>query len=306
MWSSIVADLERAEANQEPTRQVTPTGIIINAKRTWTPVQVPFPTTVQVAWKGYYPQEDRPETPAVLFIPGERGSGMVYHAVALWLAEHGIPAYAMSLGWQGYSHWASIDLMPLEQVTMTRCLRYHIAPVVRELHHPTNRLYLAGDGVGGILAQLYAREHPDLAGLILLGSCSLHRAASVWTAPVMPHYPSLSDLRATLLDETTSDDQAYALLHSLSSLPPRFYEEYQSLAQDATLPSVPVILIAGAKDHIVPPAVRDATAQDYGIEQPCILPDAPHLIAWGDCAPEAAFHIREFLTRAGRQSVETR
>jgi pimeloyl-ACP methyl ester carboxylesterase len=227
----------------------------------------------------------------VLFIPGEPFSGAIYHEVALLLAEQGVPAAALSLGWQGYGRWASIDLGSLDDITVEQCLHRYVAPVHLELRQPDSALVLAGDGLGGILAQCFAQRHPDLAGIALLGSCTPHRASQVWRsglswqgthrAPEADAYLSVEEVRATYLHNAASADQAFLLWQKMRQVrPARLSQDYGRLTRQSFItPAVPVMLIAGQQDHLIPPGVLEATAADYGV-QPHVLDGAPYLVAW--------------------------
>lgn len=298
-----LADLQRAEQCMELAEQTTDTGVHISARRTMPPAGTTWKNRMQIAWKSYQPQAAESAV-AILFIAGDGLSGAIYHATALALAEHGLPTHAMSLAGQGSGHWASFEPQPRAQMTLG-IFQSHVSAVCQVLLRDTGKLILAGDGLGGILAQRYALERPkDLAGLILLGSCSPHRAAAVWPPTPWWHVrartrlsrpPSVDAVRATLLDQGTNSQEVFALWQTvLQPEAPRLRQEYRGLArQQFWAPHVPTLLLAGGKDHVIKPFVREGSAADYGIK-PLIIPGAPHLVAWGSFASITAEHIRHF------------
>jgi pimeloyl-ACP methyl ester carboxylesterase len=258
---------------------------------------------IRIAWKSYLPSEPAHHS-AILFIPGEYLSGGVYDQAAQRLAEQRIPSYALSLGNQGLGYWKSYDSLEAGKVTLERLVKYHVGPVVAEIRRRKSQVILAGDGLGGIIAQLYARQDTDVRGLILLGSCSPRWAASVWKPEKrwsrqsrMPESLSLDDVRRLFLHPNTPDQEVFDLWQVIltgRAYPP-IRREFRTLAH-TSVPSVSALVIFGANDCVIPEKVRNATAREYGT-QPVILQAAPHLVAWGS-SPELSDHIIRFCEAA--------
>ena len=170
-------------------------------------------------------------------------SGEIFDLLACDLAERQWVVHTITLRGCGVGSWFSQSLLPREQITLSIHLQ-DLQTVVAAHGLDPQQLIFVGEGMGGILAPLYARQH-QVAGLALINACSAHRAVQVWPARSRPRWRPLKD-----------------------PLPNTLRRDYPQLVKSG-LPLLLTrhVLVLGRKDH---PVIRSnlltATAQDYGVE----------------------------------------
>ena len=223
-----------------------------------------------------------------------------------YLAEQGIAVYALDQrgfgGAPGRGLWAGDERMAEDAAATAALLRKR---------HPGLPLYVLGTSMGGAVAMrmMALPEPPDVDGLILSapavwGWQNLNRvyAATLWTAArVAPSatltgrgleiWPSdnIDMLRALGRDPLIIKETRIGTLHGLVTLMDEAYKAAGRI-------TVPVLLLYGAKDEIVPPrataaALRSMRAGAVNVRPACypagyhmLLRDKQRETVWRDMA----------------------
>lgn len=200
--------------------------------------EVGFETSDGVRLRGWYLPAGRTDAPTVLVAPGNAGDRSIRAPLASALAARGLPV--LLLDYRGYGGNPGA---PTED-GLARDVRAARSFLVHELGVPPRRLLYYGESLGaGVVSEL-AIEHPP-AGLVL-------RSPFTELADVAQrHYPFLP-VRLLLKD--------------------RF-----RVAEYARRISVPVTVVYGTADSIVPPGQSRAVAEAFaGDARAVAVPGAGH------------------------------
>lgn len=223
-----------------------------------------------------------------------------------YLAEQGIAVYALDQrgfgGAPGRGFWAGDRRMAEDAAATVALLRNR---------HPGLPLYVLGTSMGGAVAMrmMVLPEPPDVDGLILSapavwGWQNLNRvyAATLWSAARLAPSATLTGrgldiwpsdnidmLRALGRDPQVIKETRIGTLHGLVTLMDEAYKAADQI-------SVPVLLLYGAKDEIVPPrataaALRSMRAGAVKVTPACypagyhmLLRDKQRETVWRDIA----------------------
>lgn len=223
-----------------------------------------------------------------------------------FLAGQGIAVYAMDQrgfgGAPGRGLWAGDQRMAEDAAVTVALLRKR---------HPGLPIYVLGTSMGGAVAMrmMALPEPPEIDGLILSapavwGWQNLNRfyAATLWTAARLAPSATLTGsgleiwpsdnidmLRALGRDPQVIKETKIGTLHGLVTLMDEAYKAADRI-------SVPVLLLYGAKDQIVPPhataaALRSMRAAEVEVTAACypggyhmLLRDKQREIVWRDIA----------------------
>jgi pimeloyl-ACP methyl ester carboxylesterase len=223
----------RLEENQEP-RDFTIDGIQVTT--TQTPLLDSKKTLLTM--RTYRGTGER----ALLFLHDHHRSGAVYEALARMLAAQGCIVHLLTLRGYGSGVWYSqTNWQSGEGIILWDHLS-DVESVIEAQGLAPELLTIVGEGMGGILAQLYARQR-KVAGLVLLNAYTPHRAAQAWGR------------RA-----------GWARPKAKASVPDGILEDYQQLAAQGFQPLQASHVLVLTTQETINPKLLAATARDYHVE----------------------------------------
>lgn len=252
-------------------------------------------------------RHDRPALPpparsSLLFVHGAFTAAWCWEEHFLpWFAARGYNCYALSLSGHGSSRErAMLDLYGIDDYVAD------VAEVVAALPEPP---VLIGHSMGGMVVQKYLETAPA-AGVVLMASVPPSGLLSSAFGLLMNNPLLLQDANRLFVGESPASERiGAALFHqTLSALD---LQRFASLAQPESTRAIwdmtcfnlprrqamheaPMLVLGAEFDHIIPPALVEATARDYEVEAQ-IFPDMGHGMMLETDWPKVATAIAEWL-----------
>ncbi|MGR5140262.1 alpha/beta hydrolase [Photobacterium sp. DNB23_23_1] len=221
--------------------------------------------------------------PPVLFIHGILSSGQLFtHELMPFMVAEGFPVYSLTLRGHG-THSGKLSSQPFQD---------HIDDVAAFIEFVSLQekkpVVVVGYSLGGLIAQHVCQKEAlssKLAGLALMASVPPqgfgqlnramwfdHPALSMVLGQVMA-MPNLALLnpyyRHVLMDALfatkPSQQQLDSLLSELKAEDLRLFLQPHPIAEDFSL-NLPVLVVGGKEDKLVPASQVQATADFYGVE----------------------------------------
>jgi pimeloyl-ACP methyl ester carboxylesterase len=262
-----------------------------------------------LAYTRYAPRIQQ-KTWAVVLVHGASHTRAIYHPWAIYLAERGLTVYTLDLRGHGQS------TMPEGRSVQDARFSEYVADV-RSLVEAEAALQdgsfaLVGHSLGGIVAQLYARQYP-LSGLVVVASCSVHRFFLA-SFPMLCRHPLLytrvmlqgtrilfdtpAKVRTFLLEADAPETTTQSVLCQIGEESRVLFPDCLRLLRTGMQPvrTDRVLFLGAAHDACFAPAVIYQSALDYGAEA-IIVARAPHdlMLAQSPARERAADHIAQFV-----------
>jgi dienelactone hydrolase len=279
---TLVVTLAFAASSQALPAQTLPGGII--ERDTIVPGPIPLPATITLpVGKGPFP--------GVVLVHNATGDGdrdemsgasRPFRDIAWGLASRGIVVLRyekrsrVEPSWFARAGFTVFDETVQDAVAAARLLR-------RQVEIDRTRIYVAGHGLGGIVAPRIAHTEGDLAGIILLAGASetpladqleqqLNRQVTAAGADsfkvrnqLQPIRPLINRIR-TLTDKDSFDIQP---IQGLGGTSPKYWLDLNKPDPASVLRrlKLPLLALQGMKDYQMPPSELDGFLKALGPRQ---------------------------------------
>ena len=250
----------------------------------------------------------RVHTPPLLFVHGAFAGAWCWEEHFLpWFAAHGFAAHALSLRGHGASHGGealqSLAIADYVEDIATAVDRLAAAPV------------LIGHSMGGFVVQKYLETHEVPAAALLApvppnGLLGPSASLAMWEPGLFWEigksrsnggpWGSVETMRRALLPDDVPAAVAAPYLARMNgeSLTAMMDMSGGDLVDIRRVGPVPLLLLGGAEDRLIPPAYIRSAARAYGVEAD-ILPGIAHGMMLGPGWETVARRLHDWLIGLG-------
>ena len=213
---------------------------------------------------------------SIILIHNLGGHSGRYHQVATYFCERHYAVYAVDLRGHGQSDGQRGHIEQFQDYL------YDLQTLVKYVVDQTQTapLFLIGHSVGGLIALMYALQHPEDITSVIVSSPALCLQARVsgWRllltnliSKVNPSLTMYNQLEPESLSQNETTVAAYKadpLVHN--QLTARWFTEYEEAAEwtmeNGNALAVPALILQGGNDQIVDPAGTRAFFDHIGLE----------------------------------------